>query len=88
MTSVEVVCRSRPSVNAIRGVVESIDSFLDATRCWAIARVCFTNLPGAPRLLSRLAVYEDQDVDPLQKHQRFANLLVSATTRGDLPVVQ
>lgn len=88
MTSVVIVCRSRPYINAISGIVWKIDAFLNPAPLWELMKACSARPAGVHRLLPRIAALEDPGMDPSEKRQRFRRALSHACSKADLPVVR
>lgn len=87
LTSVVVVCRSQPQIEAIHPLVDKIDSYVGIGSQWTLPRVC-GDAPGALRLLPRIVAQESKDIDPLFKRKLFADAMVNAAHRGDLEIVR
>lgn len=88
MTSVTVVCRLNAAVSAIGDVVWLVDAFVSVAGRWTVAEACDKPLPGALRLLPRIAALEDPGIDPILKRRAFTQALENAVKRGDLSVVK
>lgn len=84
LTSVAVVCRAKPAIDALDEVKQAIDGFADVSPLWAMRRACATNVPGLLRLLRCIAAHQGPNIDPFYKHSIFEGALGLATERNNI----
>lgn len=63
LTSVTVVCRANPQVDALKEVKHQINGFMDVSSSWTILRACEFNVSGLLRLLRRVVMLQDRGID-------------------------
>ncbi|GMF57522.1 unnamed protein product [Phytophthora fragariaefolia] len=89
LTSVCIVCRSHPSVAALRHVMLNIDAFLDPSSEWTIPDACrFGSVRLLDRIEFRAKVNGDSTIKCVRSQRGFQNGVMKAMECGHLEVVQ
>lgn len=85
LTSVQVVLRAHPQLDALPHVARAVDSFADPSPLWTLESA---TLKALVHLLDRLAPREHPALSTSFREERFIHNLEQATARGYLEIVQ